>query len=160
MWMRVPTPEISSTKVIDSWSSWKATSAWKPPTWIQLKRCWWTARAAPSRPSMSAKSTAPTTKDTPASAVPSQWPDRSSLRPPVRRTAAPSSGAATSSTMRFSTSTALLQLHEAGVVDRGRMTGAEDRHDDRQTDDDLGRGDDHREEGDDLPVEVAVHPGE
>src|SRR5205823_5056668 len=51
-------------------------------------------------------------------------------------------------------------LQQVGVVDRGRATGAEDRHDDREPDDDLGRGHDHHEERDDLPVERAVDPGE
>src|SRR3954470_17568406 len=51
-------------------------------------------------------------------------------------------------------------LQQVGVVDRGRPTGAEDRHDDRQTDHDLGRGDDHHEERNDLAVEGAVDPRE
>ena len=51
------------------------------------------------------------------------------------------------------------RLQQVGAVDRGRPAGAEDRHDDRQADDDLGGRDDHDEEGDDLAVEVAVHRG-
>src|SRR5689334_17417324 len=47
-------------------------------------------------------------------------------------------------------------LQQARVVDRGRATGAEDGHDDRQPDDDLGGGDDHHEERRHLPLEVAV----
>src|SRR6187401_753314 len=41
-------------------------------------------------------------------------------------------------------------LQQAGVVDRGRPAGAEDRHDDREADHDLRGGDDHHEERGDL----------
>src|SRR5689334_15409174 len=150
MWMSVPTPVIRRTKVIDNWSSRKATSAWNPPTGTQLKRYEVSVRSSPERPSMSAKSTTPTAKDAAANAQPIQWPARSSRRPPVSSTPAPSSGARTSSPIRFSTLRYPSELHQAGVVDRGRVAGAEDRHDDRESHDHLGRGDDHREERDDL----------
>src|SRR5690606_30691073 len=42
----------------------------------------------------------------------------------------------------------------------GRVAGTEQGHDDRQPHHDLRGGDDHREERDDLAVEVAVHAGE
>src|SRR5918992_733407 len=54
----------------------------------------------------------------------------------------------------------VLELQQVGVVDRGRASGSEDGHDDGQADDDLGRRHDHDEEGSDLTVELAVHPGE
>lgn len=71
-WMSVPTPEISRTKVIDSWSSWKAMSAWKPSTGIQVYRRWYRVRSSALRDSMSANSAAPIPKETAASRVPIQ----------------------------------------------------------------------------------------
>src|SRR6478609_5992764 len=59
---------------------------------------------------------------------------------------------------RFTSSPSVLQ--QAGVVDRGRASGAEDGHDDREPDHDLGSRHHHHEEGRDLAVEVAVLPGE
>ena len=35
--MSEPTIVMSRTKTIESWSSWKAMSAEKSPTWIQVK---------------------------------------------------------------------------------------------------------------------------
>src|SRR5438105_705999 len=160
MWISEPTPVISRTKVIDSWSSWKATSARKPPTGIQLYRCWCRARCSGLLPSMSTKRAAPMANEATANSEPIQWPARSRRLPPHSSRAAPTSGAATSRAIKFSTLCDPLQLHRAGVVDGGRMTGAADRHADRQADRDLGRGGDHREEGDDLAVEIPVHPRE
>lgn len=77
-WMSEPTPVISRTNVIDSWSSRKATSAWNPSTGIQLNRCCVRVRSSAPLPSRSAKRTTPSTKDTAASSVPIQWPTRSS----------------------------------------------------------------------------------
>src|SRR6478609_6187752 len=59
---------------------------------------------------------------------------------------------------RFTSSPSVLQ--QAGVVDRGRASGAEDGHDDREPDHDLGSRHHHHEEGGDLAVEVAVLAGE
>src|SRR5215469_1506728 len=55
---------------------------------------------------------------------------------------------------------AFLILQQVRVVDRGGPAGTEDRHKDRQPHDHLGGGDHHHKERDDLPVQVAVHPGE
>ena len=59
---------------------------------------------------------------------------------------------------RFTSAPSVLQ--QAGVVDRGRASGAEDGHDDREPDHDLGSSHHHHEEGGDLAVEVAVLLGE
>src|SRR6478736_4724353 len=59
---------------------------------------------------------------------------------------------------RFTSAPSVLQ--QAGVVDRGRASRAEDGHDDREPDDDLGGSHHHHEEGGDLAVEVAVLLGE
>src|SRR5688572_24546830 len=59
---------------------------------------------------------------------------------------------------RFTSAPSVLQ--QAGVVDRGRASGAEDGHDDREPDHDLGSSHHHHEEGGDLSVEVAVLTGE
>ena len=48
------------------------------------------------------------------------------------------------------------ELEQARVVDRGRPASAEDGHQDRQADDDLGGGHDHDEERHDLPVEIPA----
>src|SRR5581483_3466887 len=160
--MSEPTPVISSTNVMESWSSWKPASAWKPATGTQWKTVTVCGRAPVARPSIDAKSATPTPKEANAASTPSQWPQRSVRRPPSSSTAAPAAGSATSTGMRSFTVSQPppLQLHEVGVVDRGRVTGAEDTHDDGQADHDLGGGDHHGEEGDDLPVQVAVQPGE
>ena len=47
-------------------------------------------------------------------------------------------------------------LQQVHVVDRGRASGSEDGHDDRQPHDDLGGRDDHHEEGHHLPGQVTV----
>src|SRR5262245_14523943 len=67
-------------------------------------------------------------------------------------------GAAPSASTNIESVSSVLQ--QARVVDRGRPASAEDRHDDRQPDHDLGGGDDHHEEGRHLAVEVAVLVGE
>src|SRR5918998_1634983 len=51
-------------------------------------------------------------------------------------------------------------LEQVGVVDRRRPAGPEERHDDREADDDLGGRDDHDEERHDLAVDGAVGAGE
>src|SRR5699024_9556335 len=54
----------------------------------------------------------------------------------------------------------LLVLEQVRVIERRRPAGPEDLHDDREPHDHLGCGDDHHEEGDDLSLDVSVHPGE
>src|SRR6266511_2920917 len=51
-------------------------------------------------------------------------------------------------------------LEQVDVVDAGRRALAEDGHQDAEADDHLGGGDHHHEEGQDLPVQVAVQLGE
>src|SRR4030095_12912230 len=104
-------------------------------------------------------------------AAPNRWPQRSVRRPPSSSTAAPASGSAINSQEAAgspsagSTSTGMVcpspsVLQQVGVVDRGGPAGPVDRHDDRETDDDLGGGDDHDEERHDLAVESAGGAGE
>src|SRR3954451_11535270 len=69
-------------------------------------------------------------------------------------------GTASGAANREVTGAALSVLEQVGVVHGCRPPGAEDRHDDREPDDDLGRGDEHDEQRDDLTVEVALHPRE
>src|SRR5262245_50101815 len=120
--------------------------------------------------------------DSNGSATAIRWPFLSSRPlargPPTSRIAAPSNGSAITSQSRVNTpvsgaglttgavttpsarrnieSVSPSVLQQARVVDRGRAAGAEDRHDDREPDHDLGRGDHHHEERGDLTVEVAV----
>src|SRR5918998_362744 len=155
----------------------------------QVKRCWPIWRSSSPRPSREKNSTRLSTNDAAEAAVPIRWPTRSSApranAPPTSSTKAPSSGRATTSQSRsktppapvsacttgmswaplddrdnseFTTTPSVLQ--QAGVVDRGRASGAEDGHDDREADHDLGSGHHHHEEGGDLAVEVAVLLGE
>src|SRR5947209_11134000 len=157
MWISDPTPVISSTKQIDSWSICRPKSTCKPLTGIQLNRFWLMVRAPPWRPIMSLSNDRPTATDACAVPQPSQCPHRSVRLPPSSRAAAPAAGSAASSQVRCVIPSALEQV---GVVDRSRFTGTENRHDDRQPDHHLAGGHDHREERHHLTVEVAVQPGE
>src|SRR5947209_5623348 len=157
MWIKDPTPVISSTKQIDNWSICIPKSTCRPLTGIQVNRLWLMVRASPWRPSISASSDTPTPNDASAVRQPSQGPHRSVRLPPTSRIAAPAAGNATSSQVKCVIPSALEQV---GVVDRSRFAGTENRHDDGQPDHHLARGDDHREEGNHLTVEVTVQPGE
>src|SRR3954453_15096771 len=143
-------------------------------------------RSASSRSTSETNRTRLSTNETPTVAQPSRCPHLSVRRPPTSRTTAPSAGSAITTQSRSKTPLALVGcttgtassarrtsgadrsgvtgrtsvLQEAGVVDGGRATGAEDGHDDREPDDHLGRGHHHHEEGGDLAVEVAVLLGE
>src|SRR5512139_4252957 len=107
--------------------------------------------------------TSASTNEAPGSAAPSRWPNRLVRRPPSSRIAAPSAGSAMRSQVAEKMPEAaaacwwpsaasrvvtvgVLVLQQVGAVDRGRATGAEDGHDDRQPDHDLRGGDDHHEE--------------
>ena len=50
MWISEPTPVISSTKLIESWSICRPMGTWKPATWMKVYR-WssWLRFASPSR---------------------------------------------------------------------------------------------------------------
>ena len=54
----------------------------------------------------------------------------------------------------------LLVLEQVGLVDRSGSSGSENCDDDGESDDDLGRCNDHDKERDDLAVKVAIHAGE
>src|SRR5262245_39585003 len=120
------------------------------------------------------------TNDAIGSRQPRTWPHRSVKRPPTRRIAAPASGSAITTHSREKTPSAdvgsttgaeaaacraIIEtvssvLQQARIVDRGRATGPEDGHDDRESDDHLGCRHHHHEEGGDLAVQVAVLTGE
>src|SRR3954447_13418443 len=133
------------------------------------------ARSAVSRPIIDTMMKNPTTKDAQESATARMGPNALVRLPPTSRTSAPNAGSAISSqayavmpvaaatassaVARVSTGWLLLELQEVGVVDRGRAAGAEDGHDDGQSDDDLGGRDDHDEQRDHLAVEAAVEAG-
>src|SRR3569833_1272984 len=171
-----PTPVISSTKLIDNGSIRRFTSALNDPTDTHWYR--WTRRVRPSAgcPSICTNAATPTTKDARDIATPSRCPHLSVRRPPSSRIAAPASGNAISSHAADCTPWAACAcscgsarrfviemssvLQQVRVVYGRGLTASEDRHDDRQSHDDLGGGHDHHEERDDLPVEGAVHAGE
>src|SRR5215217_5376956 len=155
MWISEPTPVISSTKHIDSWSSCRPKSTCSSPTGTQLKSFSPTARSSPARPAMSANSSTPRTKEPSDVAQPSRWPQGSAHLPDSSSIAAPARGRAIRS--QTGIVIAALVFQQAGVVDRGRTAGAEDGHDDGKPDDDLARRDHHGEERHHLAVEMPVH---
>src|SRR5919107_2070585 len=182
-WISDPTKVTSRVKASESGSISSPASSRNDPAGTQLNRCWSTARASSGRLRSATSRIAATTKAAHDVTVPTRWPTRSVRRPPSSSTAAPSSGRPTSSQVRENTPEAAAassapwapttdgvvicvsipfasELEQVGVVDRGGAAGAEDAEDDRQADDDLGRGDEHHEQRDDLAVERPVHAGE
>src|SRR5690349_5975181 len=166
MMISEPTPVMSSTKQIDNWSTSRFMFTWKPATGIQEYRCTsWLRWLSPSRLK---NAITPYTNAATGIATPSRWPQRSVRRPPVSSTAAPNSGKTSSSHDSFSAPVAATVcnvvipsvLQQVGVVHRRGPAGPEDRHQDREADDDLRGGHHHDEEGDNLAVQVAVHPRE
>ena len=90
-----PTPVISSTKQIDSWSMSRFMFTWKPATGIQEYRCWsWLRLVSPSRVK---NAITPYTNAASGIATPSRCPHRLVRRPPTSSTVAPTSGKASSS---------------------------------------------------------------
>src|SRR5262245_6571251 len=177
MWISAPTPVISRTKLIDSGSMRSPMSTWRFPTGIQSNTCRFCTRSFSGRPVLEKNRITPYTKDATTVRQPSRWPHASVALPPSSRMAAPSSGNAISShappaaPLASVTSWAWASrnvddtdypsvLQQVGVVHGGRPAGTEDRHDDREPHDHLGRGHHHHEEGHDLTVERAVDPGE
>src|SRR3954454_8389128 len=170
--MSEPTPVISRAKDIDSGSSSSPIFTSSVPTEMKVNRS--SPAARPSMPASWKVHSRAITNAAATVAVPSRWPQRSVRRPPSSSTAAPASGSAMSSQEAASSpvagsasGTAHLHqvvpasvLEEVGVVDRGRAPGPVDRHDDREADHDLRGGDDHDEEGDDLPVDGPGGAGE
>src|SRR5690242_9174778 len=166
MWISEPTPVMSSTKLIESWSICRPIGTWKRPTWMKVYRCrFWLRFGEPSR---SKKAISPYTNAASGIATPSRCPHRSVRRPPTSSTAAPNSGNASSSQDSLSAPVAATVcnvvipsvLQQVRVVHRRGPAGPEDRHQDREADDDLGGSHHHHEERDDLPVQVLVHPRE
>src|SRR3954447_6859420 len=181
--MSDPTKVASSTNASDSGSSSRPASSRNCPAGTQLKRCWAISRWPAGMASRAKNRIAATTNAAHEVTVPTRWPTRSVRRPPSSSTAAPSSGRATSSQVRENTPEAAAvssapwapttdgvvicvsipfasELEQVGVVDRGGAARAEDAEDDRQADDDLGRGDEHHEQRDHLAVQGPVHAGE
>src|SRR5438094_644471 len=155
-----PTPPntsvISSTNTADSGSKSSPTSIFRPPTGRYWNRSTEIARS-PERPRSAKNSTRPMTNDAPTLAQPSRWPQRSARRPRTSRIPALTSGIAISS--HRATGYPLI-LQQVRVVDAGRAPSPEDRHDDGEADDDLGRRHDHHEEGHDLAVQGPVDAAE
>src|SRR6266496_3090154 len=175
MWINAPTPVISRTKLIDSGSMRSPMSTWRLPTGIQSNTCRFWTRCPSANPVLEMNRATPYTKDATTVAQPSRWPHALVAFPPSSSTAAPSSGKAISSqappaapdaswtcwaTVNVDDTDYPSVLQQVGVVHRGRPAGTEDRHDDREPDDHLGRGHHHHEEGHDLPVERTVDPRE
>src|ERR687885_318906 len=138
--MSDPTKVTSITKVSDSGSSSRPASSLKLPAGTHENRRRSRARWAASRPSTWISSSSPQTNDA------------HGRRTPRIGTAA----ARTCVTVLPSRSV----LQQVGVVHGRRPPGPEDRHDDGETDDDLGRGDEHDEQRDHLTVEVTLDAGE
>src|SRR6476660_2262857 len=166
MMLSEPTPEISSTKQIDNWSTSRFIFNGMPATGIQEYRCVsWLRCVSPSRLK---KAITPYTNAATGMATPSRCPHRLVRRPPSSSTTAPNSGKASSSHDSFSAPVAATVcnvvipsvLQQVRVVHRRGPAGPEDRHQDREADDDLGGGHHHHEERDDLPVQVLVHSRE
>src|SRR5690242_7664118 len=175
MWISEPTPVISSTKLIDSGSIRSPKSTCRLPTGIQSNTCRFCTRWSAGRPVEEKNRITPYTKDATTVAQPSRWPQASDALPPSRRTAAPISGNATSSqappaaplaswtpwaSWKVDDTDYPSVLQQVGVVHGGRPAGTENRHDDRESDDHLGRGHHHHEEGHDLAVQRTVDPRE
>src|ERR1700694_1074383 len=158
MWISAPTPVMSSTKHIDNWSSCSPKSTCKRATGTQVYSVSCRARSSAGRPSMPTNSATPTTKAPIGVAAPSRWPQLLERFPASISIAAPASGS-TSSSQTIVVMAALVFQH-AGVVDRGRVAGAENRHDDRQADHHLAGGDHHGEERHHLAVQMSMHAGE
>src|SRR5437763_2473733 len=157
--MRNPTPVISSTKTPDSGSYSRPASTLRPFTGRYENRCSSTARLPAGRPPRAKKYVRPSTNATPMLSTPRTCPQRLARRPRTSRTAALTSGIATSSHTLDNTADPSV-LQQVRVVDACRAPRPEDGHDDGQPDDDLGRGHHHDEERHDLPVQAAVDAAE
>src|SRR3954465_9674805 len=155
--MSGPTPGISGAKDIDSGSSSSPIFTSSVPTEMKVNRS--SPAARPSMPPSWKVHSRAITNAAATVAVPSRWPQRSVRRPPSSSTAAPASGSAMSSqealispvagTVSMCAGSPIRSvLQQVDVVDGGGAAGPVDAHDDRQADDDLGRGDHHHEEGD------------
>src|SRR4029077_10183829 len=158
MWISEPTPVISSTKHIDRASSCRPKSTCRPPTGTHENSVSWTHRASAWPPSMSANNPTPAANDASAAKQPSRCPQASDRVPASSRIAAPASGRAVTSHTRVVMATLVFQ--QTGFVDRSRTAGAEDGHDDRESDHHLTRGDHHGVERHHLAVQMTVHAGE
>src|ERR1700682_1703006 len=155
MWISEPTPVMSSTKHIDSWSSCNPKSTCNRATGTQEYSVSCRARTSPGRPSMPTNSATPTAKAPTGVAQPRRWPQPLERFPASSSIAAPASGS-TSSSHTMVVMVALVFQH-AGVVNRGRAAGAENRHDNRQADHHLAGGDHHGEERHHLAIQLSMH---
>src|SRR6266540_6616098 len=105
--------------------------------------------------------TSPVTNDAVSISVAIAPAPRPTRRPSSRRNTAPARGnARISQEVETAEGIRRSPLHALRLVDGGARLAAEERHDDREPDDDLGRGDDDHEEREDLTVQVPVHPRE
>ena len=90
-----PTPVMSSTKQIDSWSTSRFMLTWKSATGIQEYRCTsWLRLVSPSRLK---NAITPYTNAATGIATPNRCPHRLVRRPPTSSTVAPTRGKTSSS---------------------------------------------------------------
>ena len=97
MWINDPTPVMSSTKTIESWSISVPNSTWKSATGTQVKMLSVNARSSPGCPSIEKSIAAPSTNEATGAATPSRCPQLFDRRPARSRIPADTSGMATSS---------------------------------------------------------------
>src|SRR5690606_4895863 len=140
MWMRVPTPVTTSAISADSGSHCSSKVAPIAGIHSQITRC--SVSPVPAKKGMAAP--AATAKDPAMARVASHPGSGSRMNLPRKcRATDPARGRAMTSQRKSLMRPSSLQLRQ--LVDRGGFAVAEDRHDDRQSDDDLGRGDDQDE---------------
>ena len=94
---------ISRTKTIESWSSWKAISAWNPSAKTQVNKVCPTERSSAECPIMATSINTASTADPTTVSTPRYGPHELVRRPPSSSTAAPKSGKAISSQIRENT---------------------------------------------------------
>src|SRR5215217_3732614 len=150
-------PVITSIIVIESGSTRNSTATGIPPTAIHCPRRTSFTRSSPGRATRSASAPTASANETAIATEPMMPESRPSGRQRDRFTTAPTSATAGTSQTRSIIRSPLQQAH---VVHVRAATAAVHGDDDREPDDDLGGGHDHREERQDLAVQVAAQPAE
>src|SRR3990172_800701 len=156
-WISAPTPVTTSAIVIARGSTRRVQSTANDPAEIHSNSSTAWASSSPGREAMSSRTRTATTNPAAIAADathPARLPSR---RRANRFTVAPGSGRAGISQTRSSIPST---PQDRGVVHACALPAPVDGHDDRESDHDLGGGDHHREEGQDLAVQVVVHPAE
>src|SRR5690606_35463708 len=158
MWIRNPTPVISSTNTADSGSNNNPKSIRRSPTAMNSHNRCSTARG--SSPRSWKNIVSPSRNAIPTLAQPSRCPQRSARRPASSSTAALAAGIATSNqgcpSSPVGSDSSIIDrpsvLQQVGVVDTRRASSPEDQHDDGEPHHHFGRRDHHHEEGHHLAV--------